>query len=141
MKFLMKIGEKVSKPIKIDLNTSLVSMEHLACLCVEVDMNKPLLSKFKLRRIVYQIQYEGLHLICFECGKYDHSTEYCSLRNNFDNIPEVGHQDGRQKEDRPADPAVLEDFGDWMVVKRERKNQRKRPGPSNLGMDKNTRLT
>lgn len=32
---------------------------------------------------------------------------------------------------------MLEDFGDWMVVKRERKNQRKRPGHSNLGMDKN----
>ena len=43
----MKVGEKIRKPIRIDQTTRLVSRGKFARLCVEVDITKPLLSKFK----------------------------------------------------------------------------------------------
>lgn len=26
----------------------------------------------------FSVEYEGLHLICFRCGKYGHKEEMCS---------------------------------------------------------------
>lgn len=70
--FLMKVGAKMVKPIRVNMNTSLVNRGHYARMCVEADMSKPLLSKFRLRRRVRRIKYDGLHLVCFGCGKYWH---------------------------------------------------------------------
>ena len=37
----------------------------------------PLVSKFKLCRQIRRIKYEGIHLICFECGRYGQRIETC----------------------------------------------------------------
>lgn len=50
--FLMKIGSKIGRPIRVDQATSLVSRGKFARICVEVDISKPLLAKFMLRRRV-----------------------------------------------------------------------------------------
>lgn len=75
--FPMRVRGKIGKAINIDMATSLVSRAMFARICVEVDITKPLLSKFTLRRRVRGIVYEGLHLICFKCGMYGHNTESC----------------------------------------------------------------
>ena len=64
----MKVGEKIGKAIKIDEARSLVSRGHFAHMCVEIDLEKPLISKFQLRHKVTKIGYEGIHLVCFNCG-------------------------------------------------------------------------
>lgn len=76
--FLFRIGEKIGKPMKIDSATSLTSRGKFARLCVEVDITKPLLAKFWLRRKVRRIEYEGIHLVCFNCGIYGHSQDACN---------------------------------------------------------------
>jgi hypothetical protein len=40
-------------------------------------MLKPLLAKFRIGRRIHRIEYEGLHTICFSCGKYGHRMEEC----------------------------------------------------------------
>ncbi|XVF69877.1 hypothetical protein PTKIN_Ptkin11bG0116100 [Pterospermum kingtungense] len=70
--FLMKVSEKIRKPIRVDHTTSLVSRGKFAKLCVEVDITKPFLSKFKLRRKIRKIEYKGIHLVCFHYGVYGH---------------------------------------------------------------------
>ena len=70
--FLMRLGAKFGKPIKIDEATSIVSRRHFARLCVEVDLSKPLISKFRLRQRVRRVEYEGIPMVCFECGRYGH---------------------------------------------------------------------
>lgn len=72
---LWKIGNKIGKTLKIDRTTSVGMRGNFARLCVEVDLTKPLLAKFKLRRRVRRIMYEGLHSICFHCGQYGHKHE------------------------------------------------------------------
>ncbi|XVF81050.1 hypothetical protein PTKIN_Ptkin15bG0125300 [Pterospermum kingtungense] len=49
--FLMKVGEKIERPVRIDEATSIVSSGKFARMCVEVDITKPLLARFKLRRM------------------------------------------------------------------------------------------
>ncbi|XP_074267200.1 uncharacterized protein LOC141590511 [Silene latifolia] len=75
--FLKKIGSKIGEVIRIDENTTTVQMGQFTRLSVEVDLSKPLLSKFRLYGKVYCIQYEGLKMICFKCGRLGHLTETC----------------------------------------------------------------
>ena len=61
--FLMKLGAKIGKPGKIDSTSSLITRGHFARICMEVDLKKPLISKFELRRRTRRIEYEGIHLV------------------------------------------------------------------------------
>lgn len=74
--FLMKIGGTIGRPVKIDHATNFVNRGMFARMCVEIDITKPLISKFKLRRRVRKIEYEGMHLVCYNCGIY-HTRESC----------------------------------------------------------------
>lgn len=81
--FLYKVGEKIGKPIKIDEATSLVSRGRFARMCIEVDITKPLLAYYKLRGKVRAIEYEGIHLVCFHCGMYGHTSDACSNNDSM----------------------------------------------------------
>ncbi|CAN1181686.1 hypothetical protein LINPERHAP2_LOCUS35546 [Linum perenne] len=69
---LKRIGDRIGKIVRIDHTTLEASRGNFARICVEVDLSKPLLSKYHLRRRVRRIEYEGLHTICFACGCYEH---------------------------------------------------------------------
>ncbi|XP_019172106.1 PREDICTED: uncharacterized protein LOC109167539 [Ipomoea nil] len=71
-KFVRKISRRVGRPVRVDFTTSLISKGMFARVCVEIDISKPLLSKFTLEEKVWPIEYEGIHLICFSCGLYGH---------------------------------------------------------------------
>ncbi|CAN1130439.1 hypothetical protein LINPERHAP2_LOCUS5830, partial [Linum perenne] len=62
---LKKIGDRIGTTIRIDHTTLEGARGNFACLCVEVDLSKPLLSKYRLRWRVRRIECEGLHTICF----------------------------------------------------------------------------
>lgn len=78
--FLEKIIRKIRKPIWVDHNTGTASRGRFVRLCVEVDITKPLLAKFKLQKRIRTIEYEGIHLMCFGCGTYGHRQESCPKR-------------------------------------------------------------
>jgi len=89
---------------------------------IEVDLSKPLLSKFRLHGKVWRIQYEGLKLICFKCGKIGHKEDTCPHYPNPSDID--NHDDSAPKAQDPTmvtpndKPEYLEDFGTWMPVKK-----------------------
>jgi len=60
-------------------------------MCVEVDLTKPLLSKFRLNGRVWGIQYEGLKMICFKCGGQGHKEDACGIEKSApqDEVPNV----------------------------------------------------
>ncbi|XP_074287666.1 uncharacterized protein At4g02000-like [Silene latifolia] len=77
--FLSKIGDKIGNVVRIDKNTEMAERGQFTRMSIEVDIDKPLLSKFRLNKKVYHIQYEGLRMICFECGRLGHLKENCAV--------------------------------------------------------------
>ena len=82
----MTVGSKIGKPFRIDDASSIVSGRHYERICVEIDLLKPLVTKFKLRRKVKKLEYEGFHLIYFGCGLYGHRKESCPHENKEPSI-------------------------------------------------------
>ncbi|XP_019198912.1 PREDICTED: uncharacterized protein LOC109192673 [Ipomoea nil] len=86
--FLRKLGNRIGKIIRVDQATSLISRGMFARICVELDMRKPLVSKFTYGGKIRHMAYEGVHLVCFSCGLYGHTKETCpALRES---VPEPG---------------------------------------------------
>lgn len=127
--FLMKIGEKIGKPVKVDQATSLVSRGKFARICVEVDITKPLLAKFKIRQRVIKIEYEGIHLVCFKCGVYGHRKDACPTEKPKDFHDETKEEERQLAEEQIRQARFLaeskEPFGPWMLVSRANRKQDK----------------
>ncbi|XP_019173801.1 PREDICTED: uncharacterized protein LOC109169373 [Ipomoea nil] len=117
--FLRKLGNKVGKTIRVDQATSQVSRGMFARICVEVDIRKPLISKFTYKQRVRSVAYEGIHLVCFSCGIYGHSTETCPKTNKPASESE---ETGSKKEGNAGSGDVhgvivgVEPFGKWMIA-------------------------
>lgn len=131
---LFRVGEMIGTPMMINSAISLTTRGKFERLCVEVDITKPLLAKFWLRRKVRRIKYEGIHLVCFKCGIYGHSYESCNKKYKDDGqvgeqSPEnaVGNAQGTdgdihgnesmRKEDAMFRNELSEPFGPWMIAK------------------------
>lgn len=87
---LWKIGNCLGRTVKVDANTLrrkedtmeecfVTERARFARVCIEVDLRKTLVSKFELNCREYRVEYEGLHLICFNCGCFGHNKEQCHL--------------------------------------------------------------
>lgn len=57
--------------------TSLHSKGKFALICVELDLQRDLVPAFMALGREFKLEYEGLHLICFGCGKYSHKKDVC----------------------------------------------------------------
>jgi hypothetical protein len=75
--FLMAMASAIGRPIKVDTNTLNVERGKFARVCVEVDLTVPVVGKIWLNGHWYKVQYEGLHLICTNCGCYGHLGRNC----------------------------------------------------------------
>lgn len=72
---LAKIGICFGRVLRIDEATSKRNHAQFVRIGVEIDLGKPLQSKFVFRNQIHNIQYESLHAICFGCEKYGHRHE------------------------------------------------------------------
>ncbi|XP_061344063.1 uncharacterized protein LOC133290032 [Gastrolobium bilobum] len=104
-----------------------------ARICVEVDLRKTLLSKFTVDDKVYQVGYEGIHLICFKCGVYGHRKDKCDdLSTQNQGRPMEVDVNGQQPlEGNPGvgsktSQEVEEAFGSWMVVQKPKRGGKPR---------------
>ncbi|GKV06610.1 hypothetical protein SLEP1_g18483 [Rubroshorea leprosula] len=78
-KQLLRIAEKIGKPLCIDDSSISISRGEYARLCVEVDVYEPLVSEVQVDHHSLSVQYERLDEICIECGKFGHTSENCSV--------------------------------------------------------------
>ncbi|KAL8141405.1 hypothetical protein V2J09_007426 [Rumex salicifolius] len=75
--FLKRIGGFIGKVIKVDSTTLKADRGQFVRLAVEVDLEKPILSKFKFLGRTWPIQYEGIRMLCYHCAKIGHNQEHC----------------------------------------------------------------
>ncbi|CAN1163183.1 hypothetical protein LINPERHAP1_LOCUS28482 [Linum perenne] len=113
-----RIGNFIGKTVRLDLATEEGSRSRYARVCVELDLTKPLLGKYKIEDRVFKIEYESLENVFFDCGGYGHEKENC---------PELLTEHPSEKietEPTVTVPEVEElDTGEWMTV--QRRNRRK----------------
>ncbi|CAI0445084.1 unnamed protein product [Linum tenue] len=74
---LANIGNSLGRYIRMDEATRQATRGHFARICVEVNLTKPLICKYRLERRTRRVEYEGLHKVCFSCGRYGHEEEAC----------------------------------------------------------------
>ncbi|CAN1140460.1 hypothetical protein LINPERHAP2_LOCUS11874 [Linum perenne] len=121
---LKLIRDCIGKIVRTD-NTTLEGIRcNFARIYVEVDLSKLLLSKYRLRRRVRRIEYEGLQTICFNCGCFGHKDDACkqepdtvATENQTPTFVNPIFQDALVSKVRPE---VEEDFGKCMQVKKAR---------------------
>ncbi|RYR27986.1 hypothetical protein Ahy_B01g052070 isoform A [Arachis hypogaea] len=77
-RFLWQVGSAIGTMLKIDRATSIHSRGRFARIYVEIDLTKKLVPRISVLGSTLNIEYEGLHLICFQCGKYGHRSDQCS---------------------------------------------------------------
>lgn len=76
-RFLWRVGAKLGSLLKIDRLTSIQSRGQFARICVEIDLSKKLVPTIKVMGAVMRLEYEGLHVVCFACGRYGHKQDSC----------------------------------------------------------------
>ncbi|CAN1133109.1 hypothetical protein LINPERHAP2_LOCUS7459 [Linum perenne] len=137
---LQMIGDSIGKTVRIDHTTLEGSKGNFARMCVEVDLAKPLLSKYRLRCRVRRIEYEGLHIIYFNFGCYGHRDEACSQKKVDDPDVSMDPNDAQTSSfmnpifqglsDLETWPEVEEDFGPWMQVKKHKRKVKQTLSPT-----------
>lgn len=143
--FLGRIGSSPGTMLKVDRLTSIHSRGQYARICVEIDLEKPLKSFIVIRGHKILIEYEGLHLICFHCGRYGHKSTQCAELNGGSKVISQGQiqtsavqviQPSQQKKDDNAlseKPVEETKFGAWMVVAPRRPRKTQKPVPVSSG--------
>ncbi|CAN1163528.1 hypothetical protein LINPERHAP2_LOCUS25075 [Linum perenne] len=121
---LKLIGNRIGKTIRVDGTTLFGSRGNYARVCVEIDLHKPLISKYRLHRRVRRIEYEGLHEICFLCGRYGHGKQACPLNaETVDTEPNSSAFANPLFQEENERPELEEYFGPWMLAKKKVKRQ------------------
>ncbi|CAN1182439.1 hypothetical protein LINPERHAP2_LOCUS35969, partial [Linum perenne] len=122
---LKLIGNKIGKTVRVDGTTLFGSRGNYARMYVEIDLHKPLVSKYRLHRRVHLIEYEGLHEIYFLCGRYDHGRKACSLNSDetAGEHTESAFSNPLFQEEKVR-PELEDDFGPWMMAKKNVRRQK-----------------
>ncbi|XP_039015132.1 histone-lysine N-methyltransferase, H3 lysine-79 specific-like [Hibiscus syriacus] len=134
---LVNIGKIVGTPLKVDYRTAWMTRGKFVRICVEVDLNKPLLSQIRIGNTIFNIEYEGLHLICFMCGMVGHKSDACPIKH-FENPqtekekvmqqasePKEAQEEELHKEQEREEKNSKEGrYEPWMMVQRRQKETR-----------------
>nr|KYP50550.1 hypothetical protein KK1_027605 [Cajanus cajan] len=105
-RFLWRVGNKLGTMLKIDKLTSIQSRGRFARICVEIDLQKKLVSQIDVLGHILNLKYEGLHSICFKCGKYGHKQSQFSQEV----IVEVEDQGKKHAQTAMDDDATMEEL-------------------------------
>ena len=129
MKVLKEIGSAIGLVLRIDSYTATGSRGSYARLCIQIDLDKPLIKSIRIGRLVQQVKYEGISSLCFCCGRLGHKQENCCYQikvaeKSLNQLREEDKQEYSRLEESPNQVSEEEkfdpNFGPWMLVTRKR---------------------
>lgn len=92
---------------------------------------------FELQGRYYQIEYEGLHMLCLSCGKFGHYIEGCpdnGKKQSWNEVANTIQQAGGEVSEGGVSAQVPKEAGPWVVVQKPRRARRpKDSGPAQGG--------
>ena len=140
---LKEIGQAIGTVLRIDTHTAMESKGRYARLCVQVDINKPLINTLLIGRFHQAVIYEGISKLCFSCGRVGHRWEACHYTikspafedqdknvhpckvngNEQENSTDNAHVSDNR--DKPHSGQVdVNGYGPWLVVTRKKQGSR-----------------
>ncbi|OMP01056.1 hypothetical protein CCACVL1_03183 [Corchorus capsularis] len=137
-RILMALGNSVGKAVRADFNTKYASRGRYVRVAVEVNFEEPLVPKVYFEDRWLNVQYEGLPMICFKCGRQGHKGS-CPF---FPDANETAKQDGvgeatmTESEVQEQQKQVNErvgDFGPWMIAESRKTHRTPKNNPVNHG--------
>ncbi|PNX84577.1 hypothetical protein L195_g040639, partial [Trifolium pratense] len=136
-KVLHFIGDRIGKTVRVDKNTLTQERGKYARLCVEVDLTNALLAMFTIKNRKYNVEYEGLHLLCITCGRFGHYKEGCpdkkKNQNGEDRISVGGGTDGSGTRGKGQHMAGDMVDGPWKVVQKPKRSKKGREKDMSAG--------
>ncbi|KAL4323250.1 hypothetical protein GQ457_11G015960 [Hibiscus cannabinus] len=99
---------------RIDYNTEEGKLGRFARLAVVVDLNKPLVPGILVDGVFQKVEYEGLPMICYSCGRYGHTDDACQRVMEEANAKRQGDRSEKKS------TLLTERFGPWMQVSNRR---------------------
>ncbi|XP_023883249.1 uncharacterized protein LOC136069532 [Quercus suber] len=140
---LEQIGDAIGKVLRIDAQTAMKARGKYARLCIQVDMNKPLINTVLIGKFEQPVSYEGIQKLCFTCGRLGHKKDDCPHIIRTATSPEIGGNDdhgdsagSRMVHDMDSTIAGggmsegsgtakdNDSYGPWMLVTRKKAGQR-----------------
>ena len=76
-KALHLIGKSIGNVLRVDTHTATETKGKFARLCVQIDVNKPLVTAILIGKFEQSICYEGIQKLCFGCGRVGHRKDCC----------------------------------------------------------------
>ncbi|KAL8166809.1 hypothetical protein V2J09_008308 [Rumex salicifolius] len=123
---LLQLASAIGKPIKVDQQTLHTNRGRFARICIELDLSRPLKGAIIINGSRFLVEYEGLHTICFGCGRFGHFQPSCP--HDPKNIArKVESQAAKEQDEAVGAPSEKErPWGTWMTrPHRRRMNHRK----------------
>ncbi|XP_023875588.2 uncharacterized protein LOC111988064 [Quercus suber] len=109
---LRQIGEAVGKVLRIDTHTAMEARGKYVRLCVQVDTSKPLTNTIAMGRFEQLVMYEGIHSLCFSCGRVGHQKDACPFivrKGEEVLVPADSIEEGLEKNSRSVHDSVCTD--------------------------------
>ncbi|KAL6293890.1 hypothetical protein ACE6H2_002032 [Prunus campanulata] len=75
------IGDLIGSTYNVDVHIVGQMRGKFASVCVEIDLNKPLILYLVVESTRVRVEYENLPTICFSCCRVGHNKEYCPFAN------------------------------------------------------------
>ena len=86
-------------------------------MAVKVNLNKPLVSRFKIDDHIQKVKYEDLLVICYACGRFSHVIETCNFSHGEQECNEGStHQNNVSTVKGDNIPMMRQHHGPWMHV-------------------------
>lgn len=72
---LQHIGKALGNVLRVDTFTTSESRGRFARLCIQIDVDKPLITTILIGKLEQLVLYEGIRRLCFGCGRVGHRRE------------------------------------------------------------------